>query len=78
MVSIIAWTVVETFFIVQLFKVFNKKNHQEAIKAIESEAEGVSYTPSYTSDIPAYICLHGFNLYPTREYHEEYFIFYIT
>lgn len=57
MVSIIAWTVVETFFIVQLFKVFNKKNHQEAIKAIESEAEGVSYTPSYTSDIPVYVIL---------------------
>lgn len=57
MVSIIAWTVVETFFIVQLFKVFNKKNHQEAIKAIESEAKGVSYTPSYTSDIPVYVIL---------------------
>lgn len=56
MVSIIAWTVVETFFIVQLFKVFDK-NQQEAIKVIESEAEGVSYTPSYTSDIPVYVIL---------------------
>lgn len=56
MVSIIAWTVVETFFIVQLFKVFDK-NQQKVVKTIKSEIKEVSYTPSYTSDIPVYVIL---------------------